>query len=79
MSKSASHRWLTQHYEQIAIRVKPGDRARLAAAAAARGVSAAALVVESVNSHCGETVLTPLGAPIQRKAAEQPEPDTPES
>lgn len=67
---NARQRWLNSHYEQIAFRVRPGDRAALAYAAKERGLSASALVVAAVNQFCGEQVLTPLGPQIRAKATD---------
>lgn len=58
----ASQKYQRENLEQIAIRVKKGDRDRLKAEAETQGQSMAQYVVQAVNDRAGYQVLTPAEA-----------------
>ena len=58
-SKKASIKYHKNNLEQIAIRVKKGDRASLQAVAGAQGQSMAQYIIQAVNDRAGAQVLTP--------------------
>lgn len=58
----ASQKYQRENLEQIAIRVKKGDREKLKAEAETQGQSMAQYVVQAVNDRAGYQVLTPAEA-----------------
>ena len=58
----ASQKYQRETLEQIAIRVKKGDREKLKAEAETQGQSMAQYVVQAVNDRAGYQVLTPAEA-----------------
>lgn len=61
----ASQKYAKEKLEQIAIRVKKGDRAALKAEADANGQSMTQYVIQAVNDRAGKQVLTPSDAPTE--------------
>ena len=57
--KKATMKYHKENMEQIAIRVKKGDKAALQAEAKAAGESMAQYVVKSVNDRAEKQILTP--------------------
>lgn len=60
--KRATMKYQREKMDQIAIRVKKGDREKLKAEAETQGQSMAQYVVQAVNDRAGYQVLTPAEA-----------------
>lgn len=65
--KRATMKYQREKMEQIAIRVKKGDREKLKAEAETQGQSMAQYVVQAVNDRAGYQVLTPAEKPQQEE------------
>ena len=65
--KRATMKYQREKMDQIAIRVKKGDRDRLIAEAETQGQSMAQYVVQAVNDRAGYQVLTPAEKPQQEE------------
>lgn len=65
--KRATMKYQREKMDQIAIRVKKGDRDRLKAEAESQGQSMAQYVVQAVNDRAGYQVLTPAEKPQQEE------------
>ena len=65
--KRATMKYQREKMDQIAIRVKKGDRDRLKAEAETQGQSMAQYVVQAVNDRAGYQVLTPAEKPQQEE------------
>lgn len=57
----AAQKYARENLEQIAIRVRKGDRATLQAEAREQGQSMAQYIIQAVNDRAGRQVLTPAG------------------
>lgn len=65
--KRATMKYQREKMDQVAIRVKKGDRDRLKAEAETQGQSMAQYVVQAVNDRAGYQVLTPAEKPQQEE------------
>lgn len=65
--KRATMKYQREKMDQIAIRVKKGDREKLKAEAETQGQSMAQYVVQAVNDRAGYQVLTPAEKPQQEE------------
>ena len=65
--KRATMKYQREKMDQIAIRVKKGDRDRLKTEAETQGQSMAQYVVQAVNDRAGYQVLTPAEKPQQEE------------
>lgn len=62
----AAQKYAKENLEQIAIRVKKGERAALKAEADKAGQSMAQYIIGAVNDKAGRQVLTPSEMPLNR-------------
>ena len=70
MSKTSSavkNAWMAENYDRVSIMIKKGERERLKSAAAIAGVSVSRYVIEAVNAHAGETLLSVLDDESKKK------------
>lgn len=62
----AAQKYAKENLEQIAIRVKKGERAALKVEADKAGQSMAQYVIQAINDRAGKQVLTPSETPLNR-------------
>ena len=62
----AAQKYARENLEQIAIRVKKGERAALKVEADRVGQSMAQYVIQAINDRAGRQVLTPSETPLNR-------------
>ena len=70
MSKTSSavkNAWMADNYDRVSIMIKKGERERLKSAAAAAGVSVSRYVIDAVNAHAGEPLLSVLDDESKKK------------
>lgn len=66
-SSAVKNAWMNENYDRVTIMIKKGEKEKLKEAAKNAGKSVSRYVVEAINTHAGEQLLTVLDDESKKK------------